>query len=135
MIAELLIIFMNVFSFKHILYRVAQRGDYCICRCEMSRLPSVKASDVDVCSLAASVAELRGPVTEIMSTLKSLVDARLYTQVQNLTDSIRHIRAQMAEVISSTTQQVVITQEKGNNHNPVDVGSLPCINCCHSCDG
>ena len=92
---------------------------------KMSRLPSVKTSDVDVCSLAASVAELRGRVTEIMATLKSLVDARLYSQVQNLTDSICHIRAQMAEVISSTTQQVVITREKGNNHNPVDVGFLP----------
>ena len=52
-----------------------------------SRLPSIKPSDADICSLSATVADLRDQFSEMLYTVKSLVESNIIKQVaDNVTD-------------------------------------------------
>ena len=61
-----------------------------------SRLPSVKPSDADICSLSATVADLRDQFSEMLHSVKSLVESNILNQVADLTATVNHLRSQLA---------------------------------------
>jgi len=75
-----------------------------------SRLPSIKPSETDVYSLTASVAELRGQLAEINSSLKVLIDSNVRSEVLELTASVTQLQTQMAEVVCSLQHALVDQQ-------------------------
>ena len=84
-----------------------------------SRLPSVNPSDADICSLSATIADIRDQFSEMLHSVKSLVESNILNQVADLTATVNHRRAQLAEVVSSSQSQQVQSVQSGVMINEV----------------
>ena len=98
-----------------------------------SRVPSIKPSDADICSLSATVADLRDQVSEVIQSVKSLVESNLIKQVCDLTATVNQLRVQLAEVVSSAQPQPMMNihvDDANNKHNANPLSdNLPiCVN-------